>query len=459
MTEISAKPGKYFGDKEFYSKSAKLAIPSMLQQLLSSAMGIVDTMMVSWIGKVSAVGVGSQLEQLAISICFGVLEGVGIFAAQFFGASDFRNMKRTFGLALILNFIITFLWFLAALFFARPIMHFYVKDPAVIEDGLLYLQIVKYAYVPMALAMVYNHMFRSIHKTNIPMWIGIGSMTCNLIFNYLLIFGKFGFPALGVRGAAFGTVIAQYVSLFSYMIVSKVLKVPFIGTLKQIFSLDLRFIRPIMHRTIPTIINEAFFGFGSSMFIKAYALLGTKVTDAYYVGNTITRMFFSICNGLSVATAMMLGAELGAGRRDDAIRMSRYFITMSLILAVVFVVLISGFAGPLVDLFGMTDAEVYRIAVGVVRVSSLRIAMRLFIVVIFSALRSGGDSRYLMFLDAGIMWTVGIPLAYISVLWLGLTNFIVVFLIVQMEQVVRALLGMRRLLSNKWAINLTKLVN
>ena len=85
--------------------------------------------------------------------------------------------------------------------------------------------------------------------------------------------------------------------------------------------------------------------------------------------------------------------------------------------------------------------------------------MRLFVVVIFSALRSGGDSRYLMFLDAGIMWTVGIPLAYISVLWLGLTNFIVVFLIVQMEQVVRALLGLRRLLSNKWAINLTKLVN
>ena len=116
-------------------------------------------------------------------------------------------------------------------------------------------------------------------------------------------------------------------------------------------------------------------------------------------------------------------------------------------------------ARPLVNLFGMSAPEVYKMAIGVVRVSALRIALRLVIVVVFSSLRSGGDARYLMFLDSGMMWMVGIPLAYLCVTVFGLTNFVVVFLIVQMEQLVRALLGIQRLLSNKWAINLTKLVN
>ncbi len=450
---------KYFGDAEFYGKSARLAIPSMLQQLLSSAMGIVDTMFVSWIGKVSAVGVGSQLEALAIGVCFGVMEGVGIFSAQFFGAKDFHNMRKSFGLALMLCFMITGIWFLSVSFFGPQIMHFYVKDPQVIADGLIYLKIVRFSYVPMAMALVFNHMFRCIHRTAIPMWIGIGSMSCNCFFNYVLIFGKLGFPEMGVAGAAMGTLIAQLVSLTSYIIVSIYLKVPFIGPLKEIFTMNYHFVKPIMGRTIPTIINETFFSFGSSMFIKAYALLGTQVTDAYYVGNTITRMFFSVCNGLGVATSMMLGAELGAGRRDDAIRMSRYFLTMSLILALGFTGVIVACARPLVNLFGMSDPEVYKMAIGVVRISALLIALRLVIVVVFSSLRSGGDARYLMFLDSGMMWMVGIPLAYLCVTVFGLTNFVVVFLIVQTEQLVRALLGIQRLLSNKWAINLTKLVN
>lgn len=450
---------KYFGNSAFYRRVANLAIPSMLQQLLSSAMGIVDTIMVSWIGAVSAVGTGSQLEAICVTIAFGVMEGVGIFAAQFFGAEDYHNMRRTFGLALLLNGSIGLAWLLAITLAGRSIVSFYVKDPAVISQAMEYLNIVRFSYPLTCIAFTYNYLFRCMHKTSVPMFLSILAMGCNCFFNYVLIFGKLGFPQLGVAGAAWGTLIAQSVSVLCYVTYTIRKKVPFIGPLKEMFALDSHFVGPIMQRTWPTICNEAFFSFGASMFIKAYGLLGTTITDAYYVGNTITNIFFSVCNGVSVASGMILGAELGHGDRDRAITESRWFLSLAVILMVAVTVFIVSAAGPMVSLFGLKDPTVVGIARGVVKVASVRISMRLLVVVIFSAMRAGGDSRFLMALDSGVMWAVGIPLAYFLIVGLGMTNFVQIFLLVQLEQVVRIAIGMRRFVSNRWAVNLTGLVD
>jgi Na+-driven multidrug efflux pump len=284
-------------------------------------------------------------------------------------------------------------------------------------------------------------------------------MGLNCFFNYVLIFGVLGFPKLGVAGAAWGTVIAQSVSVLLYVVYTNVKHISFIGPLNEMFALDAGFVSPIMSRTYPTILNETLFSFGSSMFIKAYGLLGTQVTDAYYVGNTITNLFFSVCNGMSVAAGMILGAELGRGNTEEAVKESRWFLVLSLILAVLVSVIIIAFAGPLVSLFGLTDPEVIRVAQGVVRVASIRISTRLIIVVIFSALRAGGDSRFLMVLDSGIMWAVGIPSVYLMISVFGMTDFVVIFLLAEIEQFVRIAAGMKRYHTNRWAVNLTGLVS
>ena len=432
--------GKYVGDKKFYSDVGRLAIPSMLQQLLSSAMGMVDTMMVSAIGMVSPVGVASQLGHVCTCISFGVMEGTGIYASQFYGADDRKNLQRTFGMIALR---------------CVPVIRFYVKDPEVVKYAKIYLDLVKYSFPLNTCAMAFNYFYRCIHKTNVSMWISTTSMATNAIVNYILIYGKLGFAPMGVAGAAWGTIASQVVALGLYYGYSVISKAAFIGSPKVMFDISGEFFNKVMVRTYPTIINETLFGFGTSLYIKAYALLGTEVTDAYYVANTITNMFFSVCNGLSVSGSMLLGAELGKGDVEKAITESRWFLYLGLMLAAITGTIVIVAAIPLVSLFGLTKPDAITMSTAIVRVSAFRIALRMIVVVIFSSLRAGGDSRMLMVLDCGIVWFVGIPLIYGMIALLHMTNFPLIYFLAQFELVARIIIGMRRFTSNRWAVNLT----
>ena len=447
--------GKYVGDKKFYSDVGRLAIPSMLQQLLSSAMGMVDTMMVSAIGMVSPVGVASQLGHVCTCISFGVMEGTGIYASQFYGADDRKNLQRTFGMTIILSLLVGLVFYGMIALRCVPVIRFYVKDPEVVKYAKIYLDLVKYSFPLNTCAMAFNYFYRCIHKTNVSMWISTTSMATNAIVNYILIYGKLGFAPMGVAGAAWGTIASQVVALGLYYGYSVISKAAFIGSPKVMFDISGEFFNKVMVRTYPTIINETLFGFGTSLYIKAYALLGTEVTDAYYVANTITNMFFSVCNGLSVSGSMLLGAELGKGDVEKAITESRWFLYLGLMLAAITGTIVIAAAVPLVSLFGLTKPDAITMSTAIVRVSAFRIALRMIVVVIFSSLRAGGDSRMLMVLDCGIVWFVGIPLIYGMIALLHMTNFPLIYFLAQFELVARIIIGMRRFTSNRWAVNLT----
>ena len=447
--------GKYVGDKKFYSDVGRLAIPSMLQQLLSSAMGMVDTMMVSAIGMVSPVGVASQLGHVCTCISFGVMEGTGIYASQFYGADDRKNLQRTFGMTIILSLLVGLVFYGMIALRCVPVIRFYVKDPEVVKYAKIYLDLVKYSFPLNTCAMAFNYFYRCIHKTNVSMWISTTSMATNAIVNYILIYGKLGFAPMGVAGAAWGTIASQVVALGLYYGYSVISKAAFIGSPKVMFDISGDFFNKVMVRTYPTIINETLFGFGTSLYIKAYALLGTEVTDAYYVANTITNMFFSVCNGLSVSGSMLLGAELGKGDVEKAITESRWFLYLGLMLAAITGTIVIAAAVPLVSLFGLTNPDAITMSTAIVRVSAFRIALRMIVVVIFSSLRAGGDSRMLMVLDCGIVWFVGIPLIYGMIALLHVTNFPLIYFLAQFELVARIIIGMRRFTSNRWAVNLT----
>ena len=364
--------GKYVGDKKFYSDVGRLAIPSMLQQLLSSAMGMVDTMMVSAIGMVSPVGVASQLGHVCTCISFGVMEGTGIYASQFYGADDRKNLQRTFGMTIILSLLVGLVFYGMIALRCVPVIRFYVKDPEVVKYAKIYLDLVKYSFPLNTCAMAFNYFYRCIHKTNVSMWISTTSMATNAIVNYILIYGKLGFAPMGVAGAAWGTIASQVVALGLYYGYSVISKAAFIGSPKVMFDISGEFFNKVMVRTYPTIINETLFGFGTSLYIKAYALLGTEVTDAYYVANTITNMFFSVCNGLSVSGSMLLGAELGKGDVEKAITESRWFLYLGLMLAAITGTIVIAAAVPLVSLFGLTNPDAITMSTAIVRVSAFR---------------------------------------------------------------------------------------
>jgi putative efflux protein, MATE family len=450
---------KYIGNKEFYQKVAMICVPLILQQVLNSGMGIVDTIMVSSIGEVTSVGTASQIENICITICFGAVTGIGIFTAQFFGAKDYVNMKKTFGIASLFALGSGFLWMIIVWLFPKEVIRFFINDEVVIASAIKYLAIAKFTYIPVCISFCFSYMYRCMHKTKTPMVIGIIAMSTNCFFNYCLIFGKFGMPELGVAGAAYGTLIAQIVSVTLYISYTWSKKQPFVGTFKEMYGFGYDFARPILRRTFPLIVNEALFGLGVSLHAKAFGLLGKLAMDSYYVSRQIMNLFFVICNGIGSAAGAILGAELGKDNIKTATEYSNYFLGLAAMLSVATTILVVVSAKPLVIPFGIVDSQVFNTAVLLVQLSAIRIALRLFNVVVFSALRAGGDAKYLTFLDSGIMLGFGIPLVYFLVLVCGLKDIAVVFLLVQLEQLLRVILGLRRFKGNIWAKNLTSEIN
>lgn len=446
---------EYIAPKWFYQKVGKIALPSAFQHLLSSAMGIVDTIMVSQIGQVTAVGTAAQIETLVITIGFGAVTGTGIFAAQFFGAKEYQNMKRTFGISLLLMLGNGILWTILTLLFKKQILSIFISDEHVVQNAMIYLSVVVFSYIPSLIGFSFSYMYRCIQKTHIPLMIGLIAMISNVIGNYVLIFGMFGFPRLGVQGAAISTLIAQWLGMFAHIIYAYKTKQPFAGNLKELFGWNKDFLRPILNRTIPLVINEVFFGIGASMYITAFGFLGKQAMDSYYVGNQVANVFMAIVVGVGQSTAAILGASLGQNKIEEAQTLSKYFVGIALAVSVTMSIFIFGGSVPLVKLFALKESVVEHMAIQIIQITAIRVALRMFNVIVFSSLRAGGDAKFLTFLDAGIKWMVGIPLAFALVHVLHLNNIALVFLLVQLEEVVRVFIGWGRLTTGNWAKNLT----
>lgn len=450
---------RYIGPRKFYQYVFSMAIPLGFQQLISSCMGIVDSLMVSWIGQVTAVGTAVQIETLCTSVSWGSAAGVGIFSVQFFGAKDFTSFKKSFGLSVLLALISGLFWFSVASFFGKVILQFYISDASVIQNGLAYLNIAKFSYFPLALSFVFNMTYRNINRPKVPLIIGIITMIMNIVVNYVLIFGLYGFPRMGIQGAAMGTCIAQMSSLCIHVLYAYQTKQPFIGSFQEMFTFDRYFIQPILQKTQSIVFNELLFGFGSTLFIKAFGALGTRSMDAYYVGEKISNVFYAFANGFSNAVAAIVGYSLGYGDGHKAKEEGDYLMTLATAMSVVCLIFIY-FGSPLfVQIFDLTHPQVIQEAILIVKVFALRIALRFFIVIVFSSLRAGGDSKVLTLLDSGLMWSVGIPLAFISVHIFQIQSIAIVFLICQLEQIVRVILGIKRYQTGKWIVNLTTYVH
>lgn len=450
---------KYFGGSiSFYKKVASIGIPGILQHMLQNACSIVDSMMVSWIGHVSSVGTASQVDIIVSTISYGINTGTGMFASQFYGAKDIKNLKKCFGLKLIMQMINGFFFMILSLFAGKYIMAFYMNDPFVIEYGTKYLQLVCLSFIPACINYGFAHMYRSVHKANIPFYMSVMTMFINMALNYILIFGKFGFPNLGVVGAAYGTLSAQLTTCIVYFVYSYKTNALFIGTMKEMFDFDRNFVNPILRKTFPLIMNELLFSFGNTLFIKAFGVLGKDAMDAYFVGNKIADMFYFFVWGLSDATTVILATSLGSGEKEKALRQSNYFVGIGVVLSVLLSICIVFFSSPLVALFGLENKAAIISAIWIVQAFSVKISLRLFNTLIFACMRAGGASKTLMILDSGITWAVGIPIAFIVVYFTPIKEIALVFLIVQLEALVRVIIGMKLFKEGNWANNLTRLV-
>ncbi len=448
---------KFWKDKVFLKSMMAIAVPIALQNLVSSSLNMVDTLMISSLGKasISAVGLANQVFFFYILISFGINSGSSIFISQFWGREDIKSIRKVLGLALSISAFTGIIFTIAGFFFPEFIMGIFIKDAEVIKLGTDYLRIVSLSYLITAISFAYNVALRSTGRPAVPLQVSIISFLTNTFFNYVLIFGKLGFSPMGVKGAAIGTLIARIVEIIFILYTVYRTPGPLSATLKELLDWDRVFVKRYLKTTYPVIINEGFWSLGQIMYAIAYARIGVEATAAVQIVTTIQNIFFVIVRGLANSSTVMIGSKIGAGEKEEAYNYAIMFLSMATFAGLFLGLIMAVTPGLTLSLFRDLDPEVYEAASRMLVIMGLIFAIRTFnATVIVGVLRGGGDTSYSMYLEMGAVWLVGVPLAFIGALVLKWPVYLVMLLI-SSEEIVKAAFALPRVLSKKWIKDLT----
>lgn len=442
---------KYIGDKAFYNRASRQILPIIIQSFVTSLSGFIDTIMASHFDGVSAVGTALQIDALMQGVTFGIAAGINIFVVQYYGAKDLDKMKQSFVFSLLMVSLNSIVWIVLSLFLNVKLLGLFIADENVVVTSYSYLRFSCFSFVFTSLIMSFSFAYHSVQKTIVPFIIGSFTLVIHVAVNYLLMF-VFG---MGISGAGLSMVITQALSFLVYVIYSYKTRQPFMASPMIVLKLRWPFMRRILIKTMPLIFNETLFSFGNSLFIVAYGTLGKKVMDCYYIGNQVVNIAYTVVNGISDGATTLIGYELGRKNYDYVEKEVNYFFGLTGAMSVITILFLVVMSPVIVGLFSVNDPASYNLSVGIIRVLSLRVAFRLFNVIIFAALRSGGDSKFLALLDSGILWLVGVGSTFIMIYIAGITDIVLVILISQLEQLVRLVIGLKRIKSRKWLQSLT----
>jgi putative MATE family efflux protein len=442
-----------FKDRNFYNKMFAISVPIMLQNLMSSVLNMIDTVMVGVLGEaqLAAVGLANQVFFVFFLLIYGINSGCGIFIAQYWGSKDEDNIRRTVGFSVVVGAVVGLLFTMVALYLPRQIMQLFTVDNAVIEYGIIYMRFVSLGYVLTSVSIAYSFAARNIGDVRVPMIISAVALITNGVFNFILIFGYLGFPRLEVEGAAIATVLARFVetlALVYWVYVVRKNKV-ISPKLKDIKRLNLKYIKNILITAIPVILNDVFWALGMTMYSVAYARIGTTAIAAIQIANTAQNIFIVISIGLASSCAVMLGNEIGSEQKDKAILYAKRFLLIGTLAGVLLGILLILISPIVLMMFGNTQA-VQHLAQKIMLIMGIFLWCRFMnSILVVGVLRSGGDTTFSMVLETCSVWLVGVPLAFLGALWWHLPVH-VVYTLICLEELIKGYFGIKRVRSNKW---------
>lgn len=448
---------RFYKDKIFLKAMLAIALPISLQNLITSTVNAVDTLMISSLGQTSiaAVGLANQFFFFYILLSFGINSGTSIFIAQYWGKDDIPSIRKVLGLALSISTILGLVFTIGAFFFPSQIMRLLIDDPAVIEAGSGYLKLVSLSYLPTALSFAYGVALRTTGRASVPMKISIIAFFTNTFFNYIFIFGKFGVPAMGVAGAAIGTIIARFVELAVSLYAVYGTKGILAASFSELMSWNKDFFTRYIKTTYPVIIAEGAWALGQVMYTVAYAKLGEEATAAVQLTNTIQNIFFVLVRGLCNACTVMIGNKIGGGDEEEAYEYAKMFMSIAVILGLILGIIQAGTPRLTLMMFKGIEPGLALVSQKMLVVMGLTFILRVYnSTAIVGVLRGGGDTTYSMILDTLTVWLVGVPLAFIGVMYFKWPVHYV-FLLVTTEELIKVFFSTHRMFSKKWIRDVT----
>lgn len=438
-------------DKTYWTILVSIGIPVALQNLFSSGLNLVDSVMVGRLGDTSlaAVGIANTVFFLMIVFMFGIGSDISIFIAQYWGKKDYSGIKMTMAIGISVGIVISVFFMLVTLIFPTQIMEIFTSDAEVIRLGSQFLQIVAFSYPLTAVSNVFYSGLRSVKKAALPLWVSAVSIVANTVLNALLIYGLIGFPKLGVRGSAIATLIARTLEILLILLMVYLFRYPIAVRLYDFKSVHTSFLKEIMRVTAPVMMNEGIWALGISTYTALFAKMGTEYIASYNILQTIDRLAFALTMGMASATAALVGHKIGESEIKQAYKYAARTNILGTFVGV-FLGITLFVTGPnIVSLFNVSET-VSANAVLLIRCFSIVIPIKTFnLENLLGALRSGGDTRFAFIVDIMPLWFFAIPLAFLGGWKFGWVVPAVYFCTVS-DEVIKAIFGLKRFTSKKW---------
>jgi len=454
---------KFIGDRDFYRKVLLIAVPMILQNLITSFVSFLDNIMVGQIGteQMSGVAIVNQL-LFVFNLCiFGAVSGAGIFGTQFFGKGDYEGQRYAFRFKIYIIVIVVTAALALFFFGGTQLISLYLSDSGdvgnialALEYGEKYLAVMMFSLLPFALCQTYVSTVRETGETFVPMVASIISVFTNLFLNWLLIFGKLGFPELGVQGAALATVIARFVECGIVVIWTHAhaKRNIFIRTAYRSFYIPKQICVDIIKKGAPLMINELMWAAGIAMIAQCYAVRGLEVVAAQNISSTITQLFNTVYLQLGCAISVVVGQLLGAGKVEEAKDANTKMTFFCVASCVVFAALMAS-VGRLFPSIYNTEESIREIARKFIVVAALVSPLCALSHCSYFTLRTGGKTIITFFFDSVFTWCIVASLAFVLARFTAL-DIVTVFLFVQLTEVIKAVIGVSMVKNGFWAQNI-----
>lgn len=445
---------KFIGNKAFYKATLSIAVPIMLQQFIATFVNLIDNIMIGSVGSLAltSVTVANKVYLIFNSTMFGICGAAGIFIAQYYGAKEHQKCQKVFDINIVCCFTVACFFISALLFYPRQLMEIFTHNEAVIQESLRYIRFAILTYIPYAISYSTMMALRAININRIQLRIGIITVLTNTVLNYILIFGHFGLPALGIQGAAIATAIARSLEMIIYLVL--LVKHQYLLTISfSIFHLDLSLIQSMIKKAIPLTMNEILFSLGLTMIFLSYMRCDESLIAAISVEDTVMQIAYIIFGGLSSAISILIGNRLGANQiqeaKDNAYRLIAFGVCVG-----VGISCILAFVAPMIASFYNVSDLIKETIISLLRIKALILPVYVYNISIFFILRAGGDTLSTMLMDSVFLWCFGVLLSTVLSVFFQF-DLLILFMIVESCDLMKIFVATYFFRKEKWAKNIT----
>ena len=454
---------RMFGDRDFYAQVVAVVVPIIIQNTVSNVVSLLDNVMVGRVGtlQMSAVAIVNQL-LFVFNLCiFGGLAGAGIFATQYVGAHDDKGVRDCFRVKWMIALSMLACALVVLIAFPKRLIGMYLAQETAQADaaatlgfGMDYLTVMLWGLLPFGVSQVYASTLREVGETRLPMFASVAAILVNLVFNYFLIFGKCGFPELGVTGAAIATVLSRYVETAIIMVYTH-MKSHHFGFIRGAYR-SLRVPKPLMisilRRGTPLLVNEFLWSSGMAVLLQCYSVRGLDVVAACNIATTVSNLFKVVFLSMGNAVAIMVGQALGANDIERAKNCTWRLMTLSVGSNLIMATLLALFAPAIPNIYN-TEPHVRQIATQLIYVVAVMMPAYSFSHCCYFTLRSGGKTIITFLFDSVFTWCVNVPAAWLLAYKTGL-GIVPLYFGVQALEMVKVVVGFVLVKKGVWIHNI-----